>query len=384
MPTAQPTGIGSTEVFGTPDVFHIIKPGPQPVFDSGLFGNDPNIFFSGEASECELSVQTFAQAHIETTLPEPEFGTAFDIRAMAKLYITMPDPAVRRGVPYIPMCRGHNNLTVTCDGNENFPSPYNNTSGQMWQWDTTSLGAVPYSVSDWSPNFGSAHWLSSGSYRPRAKVRKDIVYSRENHQLEDKTTAKALHFRNKNVDHMWLDLGAAYSTLTVMIVARVDSDTDEGHYLLDAGKASPSKDLSVDDEYNIDDGVNYRAAIIVKNNHIFATTVDDQKDKAGKTLRIPREGRSTLRLYYAVFNGNNSVLGARTFDEKHEDKGELSAANIRYLVLGRKRNKISTDHACNAAIYDVRIFDTALSDNQLRQQWRQIKKMYDIGAYRTM
>lgn len=379
MPTASPASITSSAAFGTLTTKKTYQPGS--ISTTASVASPTSVVIQQALSTALIEVRTYSYMTVGSSTPEESDAVfTLDIRAIPNIYLTMPDPAIRYGIPYIPKVRAHSNFTVTIDGNTDYPAPFNNTSGQMWQWDTTTLSAPPYNISDWAPNIGSLHWLSSGIYRPRVRERRDIVRSLDYAGFEELTTAKAIHLNHTNVEHMWLDLGASYSALTVIIVAQINDNIDDGHHLLDAGTATPIfSDVSSGGDHTIDDGLSYRAAIVVDPDRMTVGTDDRKNLAAGKHLVSKKDSDSDIRMYYAVFNGVDSAMGARSPGHKVRKEGKLSPANIRYLVMGRKRNRVSDESAAHATIYDVRIFDSALTEQQIKEQYRQIKTMYGMG-----
>ncbi len=233
----------------------------------------------------------------------------------------------------------------------------------------------------WPEHSGGPKWRSAGAYRPNVRKRR----FRQRQGKGYVTWDKSVYFDYDDINHMWIDLGSAlpqpYSVIMMGMIHSYPSAT-YGHYLLDAGKASPQKDVNKD--WSIPDGnLSYRSAMLFQQSSALIGTHTLNDLTYGKHVRVKHNYRPVPRMFYGVFDGAHSHVGS--FDPKNSyyASGPTNNHAVRYLVMGRRQEHLSDNLSSHMSIVEIRIFDDALTRNQLRKQYRQLAGKYKLNQMRN-
>lgn len=356
----------------------------DPTATGSLAGNaDVQLIF---ASHADLAVQ----GSVVTTTP-------IRVRPMLGVEIEMPTPAIVNGKPIVPLywskpassmtaTVGVGHIVVVPDADpasqpggasvtDNWPA-----GGKPDYWwtvrDLSDPGAGNFThLSSWPEHFGGPSLTSSGIYRPRLQHRDHFGAGGRKH-----TYTKSVVFNPDQVDHMWVDLGSnlaqPYTVMMAGIILSYPKRT-YGHYLLDAGRATPIK--NTDKDWTIDDNLAYRSLMLFQLHSALICTRDDTDD--GVIARVPHNYRLTPRVFMGIFHGNSSRVGYFDTREKKVAKGRTDNHSVRRLVIGRRTNKISDNLASHMVLFEVRIWSAHLTPKQYRAQYKQMAALYKFNLY---
>lgn len=235
-----------------------------------------------------------------------------------------------------------------------------------------------YNLSSWPEHNGGPSWHSSGAYRPN--VRKRRFRTKKGHT----TWPKSVYFDNDSVNHMWIDLEETldqpYTIIIVGIIHSYPSATF-GHYILDAGKPSPS--LNINKDHRINDHVSYRSALLFQRSSGLIATNTQSDLTYGKHGRCKHNYRPFPRMFFGVFNGDHSRVGA--FDKSHRffGRGKTDGKHPRYLVLGRRNNRISDNLTAHMTVVEIQIHKKAMTKKQLVRQYKSLAGKYKFNQIKV-
>lgn len=235
-----------------------------------------------------------------------------------------------------------------------------------------------YNLSNWPEHNGGPSWISSGAYRPN--VRKRRFRTGKGYT----TWSKSVYFDNDSVNHMWINLEETLDQpYTIIIVGVIHSypTATFGHYILDAGKPSPS--LNINKDHRINDHLTYRNALLFQRSSGLIATNTESDLTYGKHGRCKHSYRPFPRMFFGVFNGNASRVGA--FDKKHRfwGKGKTDGKHPQYLVLGRRNNRISDNLTAHMTVVEIQIHKKAMTKKQLVRQYKSLAGKYKFNKIRV-
>lgn len=235
---------------------------------------------------------------------------------------------------------------------------------------TTTAG---YDLSTWPEHNGGPSWNSSGVYRPN--VRKRRFFSKDPNRAFEYWN-KSVYFDYRSVNHMWINMGHIDQPYTMIMVGMIHSypTATYGHYLLDAGK--PTKQLNIHKDHTIKDKLGYRTAMLYQRSSALIGTHTKRDLTFGKHVRSKNHYERTPRMFFAVFNANSSRVGSYSTRKKHWSAGKTDNKAVRYMVMGRRTNKVSDNLSAHMTIVEIQFFNGALSKNALAKQYRYLAGKY--------
>lgn len=304
-----------------------------------------------------------------------------DIRAIPNVTVAMNEPVIAKGLPddkylFVPGGSGLETSDTYFGDSEDEDDDY------VWRVrDLASPGDTQIPITEWPEANGGPSWESSGDYRPRISKRVNRSVSEPK---TEKVQAKSLRFGRFPHEHMWLDLGEAYPTITVMIAMFFDGFRRD-HYVLDAGRETPS--FSDTDEagkykgHQFGDDLDYRATMFYTDERGIVSTTDSPYIRAGKHIGVRNISSHRPRVLYSVFDGNNSRQGWISNKTHVHKTGSLEPANIRRLVLGRRQNRVGKNYSSHMTVYEVRIYTRALTMKQIKKKSAVMHGRYDFNKY---
>ena len=314
-------------------------------------------------------------------------------RPNMNVQLNMPGAAIRNGVPYVPahwikpptslaITNGTSHGRVIPDPDPvTHPLPSGYTS-HTYRWtvsDLTAPGTTPYSLTDWAPHGGTGpHWTSNSTYAP--SVRQHTIFG-TNDQYH--TFTQSLLFDPSDVSHMWMDMGSAISQpFTFMFAGIIHSYPTRryGHYILDAGKATPALDVRRD--HRVADGLSYRSLMLFQRSSAILCTrprVEDGVYAMSKHNYVPR-----ARVMFGIFNGANSYIGYFDHENQVIKKGRVDAKTHRYFVTGRRTNYVSDNLASHMTLFEIRYFNSALGHASLLANYRQLASVWKFSHYNNI
>ena len=316
------------------------------------------------------------------------------VRQLTGNEITMSTPAVINGRPYSSPWRGiytsTGTGTVGSGHIEAIPDPdpvivtnhppHQGAGAADYTWtvnDLTTPTGSGYPLSSWPAHGGGPSWYSSGDYRPIVKAH--ITYGTGNRYH---TNTKALHFDQRFVQHMWIDLGSSIpQPFTIMIAGIINyyPSRTYGHYLLDAGKPTPAKDTSGGADYKINDGLSTRTLMLFQLHTGLICTRKRVED--GVFARVVHDYIPRPRVFYGLFNGSNSHVGHLDQRVKKSAKGRVDNNPMRYLVMGRRQDNVSDNLASHMTVFEVRIWKKALSNKEILADYAQLAATWKFNLY---
>lgn len=302
--------------------------------------------------------------------------------------ITMPDYINVSGVPHVPKLWSVSTLGGTY--NHSFETIESGAtqavsagSTTRWRWKVSDLadpGTGKYSLNTWPSSSGGPNWYSSGFYRPQVKG--TVKFNLK----KNKTRAqRSVVFNQKQVDHMWMEYAAGLpQPFTVVVAGIIHSypSAKFGHYILDAGKATPVFDADrTGKDFFFNEGASPRNVMLYmkKTARMATNTQPDMKD--GLNIRIKHTEKARPRVFYGVFNGANSAFGARDSKSKFHGTGPLDGGTHRYFVMGRRTNRVSDNRAAVMSIWDINIFHRALTKAEIDGVYEELANTYQFKEY---
>lgn len=264
--------------------------------------------------------------------------------------------------------------------------PDGSGGGADWRWLASDL-ALPtdrdgYNLSTWPEHNGGPSWKSSGVYRPNVRKRRFPNKKGKGYVVWD----KSVYFDYTKVNHMWINLGDGGSgnPLTIVMLGIIHSypSARYGHYLMDAGKPSPVRD--VNEDWSIGDGnLGYRNAMLFQRTSalIGSHTLSDLT--YGKHVRSGHNFRTAPRMFFGSFAGSKSHVGSMDPKNTYFETGPTNNHSPRYLVMGRRQGNISDNLSSHMSMVEIRMFKRNLTKKQLKRQYKQMAARYKISQMRN-
>ena len=340
-------------------------------------------------------------------------------RAVALTVLSPATPAISGGKPSVPAYWAHLDSTVTLiQGPKNIhaikdpnpkwdprtggwfhpPPPVSVPFGALWTVDSLpDPGAFPggyYWLGDASSADGTAgintharQWLPHGA-TPGAPAWHSFFPFKPSVRAHDSFLPggnvvhhpKGVHLNSHYIEHMWADFGRdRRQPFTWVIVAMVASypHPNYNHFILDAGRNPDAVHFprlsagAVNTGRGINDGLNYRS-LLSFSPHAGAMTA---QPTAGGVVRMRADAGLRPKMFFGVFNGAKSYMGAYDPGGKREGHGHLGNTihqKHRYYVLGRRQGHISQDYSSHLLIFEIRYWSKALTHKEIKAQYHQL------------
>lgn len=337
------------------------------------------------------SVGTFTLTFKASPSVDPviDFSSVTNTRALMTSFIDMPAPAVISGKPYVPAywLKNDSAMTLTTGASHiRVMTPLKPTVGgptdTEYTWTVEDLAEPPgnhghYNLSTWKETDGGPSWKSTAPYRP--SVQDLVVYGAEGAYH---TYSNSVHFDANSIEHMWIDLGTHSQPFTWVFCGMINYYPYKtyGHYILDAGKATPVRD--VDKDWKIDEGLSQRSLMLYQSSScVLATHTGRDAVANGKHIRGKNDDIARPRVFIGVFNGANSWIGSYDKYNFYGRSGTIDNKSHRYFVMGRRTNNISDNLASHMTMFEIRFFDRALTKSQRQDQYRQLASKWHFNKY---
>ena len=315
------------------------------------------------------------------------------LRGLMASHITMPDPVIVQGRPYLPLLPMRPDSAMTFNVGPSHihtfdpPTPTVTPPGggttHYWAWDAVDLADPPgthgfYNLTTWAEHSGSGpSWTSSGVYTPR--VADKVVYGAGD---QYHTYTRSVHFDASSVEHMWIDLGSHSQPFTWVICGMINyyPYRTYGHYLLDAGMPTAQRD--VDRDWTFDEGLSYRSLMLFQTRTaVLATHTGKDAVANGKHVISPHNEIARPRVFFGTFNGSASFVGSIDRYNNYGRTGSVDNKTHRYFVLGRRQNHVSNNLASHMTLFEIRFFNKALSSTERLAQYRQLASKWRFNKY---
>jgi hypothetical protein len=311
-----------------------------------------------------------------------------DLRVASGVTIAPVVPAIVLGKPLVPDYWAKTDSTMTATGAGGLvmipdPDPYvgNPNPGGLapkYTWHVNDLSTSP--VGDWPPVGGTGpHWVSGGGFRPI--LRSTVVYG-----AGDKyhTYTRGLHFDGADVEHMTLDWGSNLSQPFTVIICGIIHwypYASYGHYLFDSGKPV-STGLADGNDHTISEGLSYRSLMLYRRDTaVLATHTGADPVRSGKHVITRADYAPRPKMFFGIFNGSSSYIGAWDNRNKYIKKGTVDNKSPRYFVTGRSQNHVSDELASHQTMFEMRMFDSAVSLPVLKEIYKQLAATWKFNLY---
>lgn len=204
-----------------------------------------------------------------------------------------------------------------------------------------------------------------------------------------------IHFNASQVDHMWADMGSFLTPpFTVILVALVSRflSGQYANYLLDSGR-DPTGQLTVAQRKAwlaagglpgpvalTAENLGYRTALAVARP---GTLMYNDQPYVGRYGRVRYANNYRPKMFAEVFNGGASATG--NWSASGVNYAAASLANHgsqRLAVLGRANGGLNPIYAASMVLFEMRVWDKALSKDQLQAQYDQLSSTWRFHAYK--
>lgn len=367
---------------------------------------------------------------IPPPLPQAQ-PSRLDLRTMQSIVLSLPSPIIVEGLAMMPAYRGQVTTKATLRvGPHNIhaiPDPDPVYAGGKWFYPppaATGVGDARWSVQNLpAPAAGSYYWLGDASsldgtagidpgarqwapdpstpnaapwhsffpYKP--SVRATDVYLPSGNVVHH---PKGVHFNSHYIEHMWADFGRPTTGPFSWVIAAMVMNYPSGnftHYLLDAGRNPDSVGFprlsasAVNTPRTINDGLDYRNLLAVTSNQVLQAARPNLNQ--GKTVYSRYDNNVRPKMFFSVFNGANSYVGAYDTVARRIQKGATDGPNYgtsphRFYVMGRSQGHMSQAYAGNFMVFEIRYWNHALSPADLNEQYAQLSSTYKFNEYRAV
>jgi len=248
---------------------------------------------------------------------------------------------------------------------------------------------------------GCASWGSQGDFAVNLNSDypfKPLVAPYTHHALDGTTitTSQAVHFTRHSVEHMWADMGTIltppFTFMIVCVLTRFGSAGDAIH-IIDSGQ-DPTSAITAATRarwYNHglpgrtnlpgENALTYRTALMARRSHILGF---NDPTMGTKVARVPFAASRRPKVIYGIYNGNNSEFGVfgssvrnPTLHKSRQVKLSGHGAQ-RFLVLGRANGCIDRDFASGMVVFEIRVWDTALTSDQIIEHYAQLSSTWKL------
>lgn len=366
-----------------PPVLHPVDPTPPPPEPPG--SGDPFVPDHG-FEVVDGGGSTFVPLLQTPTVLQPAFPLtgmaavdAMNIRPMSNVSVMMPEAALVNGLPLVPKILGTTPVNLSVSGRRcSNPDACGIPGDAQYRWVSNNISSVDGTwMAVWHENNGGPSWQSVYPYRPRVVGRTEFLRDNSYRQY-----AKTAHFNHAITEHMWLDLGATTSALTVMVaLVFTGFHGQRTQHVLDAGREPPAG-MGEGANLNFSDGVGSHVAMHYGQRGFAISTARAQELRGRKAIRGRHNNTGKPKVVFSVFDGADSFGGWAMKKRVLMRKGRLNnRSTMRYLVLGRERNRLGRDHASDMAVFEVRIWDRALTPKQVRRNANRLSSKYKFNKY---
>lgn len=297
-------------------------------------------------------------------------------RALLGVAVTMPTPVIISGQPTLPrfVLRTSSSLTTTssvvADGDPDL------TGGAVpdVRWLASDLALTGEYMNSWPAHGSGPAWNSVYPYRP--KLRAHQAYGRGPRRH---TYSNLVFFNPDYVEHMWLDAGTLPQPYTWIFAGIILGypHARYGHFILDAGKATPVFAIGTDNVIN--DGLSTRSALMADRKQVLVNTNPKLTD--GPYVSAKHDYAPRPKVFVAEFNGASSYAGAMDTHSRRLVRGRTSVASQRYFVTGRAQNNVSDEYACHMALMEIRLYKRSMATAEITAIYKQLAATYRFNKF---
>lgn len=340
------------------------------------------------------------------------------LRTLPSQVITLPTPALGQGRPYLPPYWATPPSAVTAkqgpsdihvipnpdpvwDPQKNgwyIPPPLGGAGDIRWTANTFPAGVGLHWVGDassydntigqdpvydgWAPapgpGSGGPSWRSYFPYRPAIM---EHVYYGPGGQMA--TITNAMRFNLQFVEHMWLDMNLVQPFTWIIAAIIMDFPGYYTHTLLDSGNAPSAGglgfllDTQLAGDRLINEDYGYRTQMVVNPNQMGTAN-----PPASGMILTPFNAAPKPRMFFGCWNGAGSYCGNYSTSGKFFAPGYLpNHGNAPLTIMGRANGHINRGLASHLVVFEIRLFNSALVDRQLDDQYGQLSATWRFPAY---
>lgn len=259
--------------------------------------------------------------------------------------------------------------------------------GYYWLGDRTGLDGtlgLPAGAQQWAPDGTGPAWHSRFPFKPSVAAIDHYLFGGDvvHHP-------KGVNFNSHYIEHMWMDFGVRMrQPFTWLVAACVTAVHFRGqqHWMLDAGRdprLGGAPDYNTSMVYRaraLKEDLGYRSMLAVTPDSVLLRT----RQGPGQIGRAPTGPALHPKMFVGIFNGNQSMAGAwtplsRKLRRVHLDNGPDQFH--RYYVLGRRNGVLGQDLAGNLLVFEMRFFNRVLTEDDLKQHYRELAAAYHFHRY---
>lgn len=354
---------------------------------------------ANSSDSVQIALVSFGDYDRRYAIQPPDQEDRVPIRTIKSVEVTMDEPAIIGGRPYVPVFWGKYQGGSSADNSKLHrvpeppppvldigpPNPGNDNATTQWVWRAADL-SLTSDLSKWPEHDGGPSWYSKGRYRP--EVRNHTVFGKNG---KYHTHSRTVYFNYRDCAHMWIDLGKNFSKDFTWVFCGIILDYPTaryGHYILDKGYNTPAVSPLPKTEAGAkilgDSG--YRAAMLYqRNSSLQGSHTGNDLAKNGKHIRIQNNYNPSPRMMYSIWNNgasdNRGSLGTYGRRYKKAKGGTIDSKTMRRFVTGRRFNKVSTALASHMVLFEIRFFPRALSASELHRQYTNMASRYKFDKY---
>jgi hypothetical protein len=275
---------------------------------------------------------------------------------------------------------------------DDLPDPAGYPNGWYWLGEPSfsdGTSGIEAAAQQWAPNGstpGSPSWQSVYPYKP--SVRAHVNYGPSGEIL---TVTKGVRFNLQYIEHMWADYGSFLQPPFTYIVVAIVMDypyPSYEHTILDTGRAptdggAPVLDISgLNYEYGLDENIQGGARPAMMAGLTQQRNFADYN--ATQQIYTPFNYATRPKMFFGVYDGPNSFAGNFSTSGKYLVSSPLPAgggSQERFTLLGRRSNVLSREWASHLVVFEIRRWNSALSEHQIHQQYGQLSSTWKFNAY---
>lgn len=266
------------------------------------------------------------------------------------------------------------------------PNPSGYSDGYYWlgtpsSYDGTSN--IDSRARQWAPHSSTPQapsWQSVYPFKPSVAA--------VNHYLQGGGVVnhpKGVNFNSHFIEHMWATFGGFKEPYTFVVAGLVASwpSTKYVHTLLDYGRSASFNGIhysaaDCSNPRDLNEGLPYRTLLQATHTQLRAAGAG-----GGAVLRSSWASRKVPAMFFGVYDGGSSTVGSwrRGYKATRRGSAGTSAENHRYVILGRRNGILSQDNASHLLIFEIRFFRSALTQDQLDDQYAQLATSYKFSSY---
>lgn len=271
---------------------------------------------------------------------------------------------------------------------DSLPDPAGFPNQFYWLGDPSSLDGtigIAAACQQWAPSApsGGPSWRSIYPYKP--SVRQHVYYGSDG---SIQTVTKGVRFNIQFIEHMWADFGSLEGDPFTWVIVGIIMDFPSSgyvHSILDVGRNPISGGAPVLNENQLQGSHALAEDIQSPYRPGISVSATEQRNWANWThsqsLITPFNHTTRPKMWFGVWNRGASKAGSYSTAGKYLKGGTLPAVGTRYALLGRQAGVLSRNNASHVVLFEMRYWRSALTEQQLDEQYHQLSSTWKFGAY---